>query len=204
MCLFGISFSHLSFSLGWQHYMYHPQQANTQKVQGAQNAEVISWKIDLLYKKSLQSIPSNLFKFFLQNWKWFGGVCTVMTFNISCEAKLYRCLHFLQMVCWLVQFWQCYVICAGLKKAQAMKLKYLFICLLGRLLYHIICTLLHRLLTMTEARQTDTFHIDAEVTKHHTANWKHLLIRQCYQEYKQEEVKQHFSFEVKQQPNQLR
>lgn len=63
MCLSRISFSSLSSSLGLAALccMLHPQQADTQKVQGAQNAEVISWKIDLLYKKKLESIPSSLF-----------------------------------------------------------------------------------------------------------------------------------------------
>lgn len=58
------------------------------KVQGAQNAEVISWKIDLLYKKKLQSIASSLFELFLQNWQSLEEVCRVMTFSRFCPSCL--------------------------------------------------------------------------------------------------------------------
>lgn len=82
MCLSPVSVSHLLFCLRWQHCMLHPQQADTKKVQGAQNAEVISWKIDLLYKKKL-SIPAGLFyksgydlEEYIDRWHSVSPICT--------------------------------------------------------------------------------------------------------------------------------
>lgn len=85
MCyLSPVSVSNLSFCLRWPHCMLHPQQADTKKVQGAQNAKVISWKIDLLYKKKL-SIPASLFyktgydlEECIERWHSVSPICTEM------------------------------------------------------------------------------------------------------------------------------